>query len=96
MARTNAKEPLVEAARNLFSIKGYDGTSVDEIAEAIHLSKYYLERLFKREMGITPHQYYTQALTQITGRPVRERILYSTALRKAIRLQAHAEINKNV
>ncbi len=34
---------------------------VDEIAEAIHLSKYYLERLFKREMGITPHQYYTQA-----------------------------------
>ena len=34
MARTNAKEPLVEAARNLFSIKGYDGTSVDEIAEA--------------------------------------------------------------
>jgi Transcriptional regulator len=35
MARTNAKEPLVEAARNLFSIKGYDGTSVDEIAEAV-------------------------------------------------------------
>ena len=35
MARTNAKEPLIQAARDLFSVKGYDGTSVDEIAESI-------------------------------------------------------------
>ena len=34
----------------------------------------------------TQIEYYTQALTQITGRPVRERILYCTALRQAVRL----------
>ena len=34
----------------------------------------------------TQIEYYTQALTQITGRPVRERILYGTALRQSVRL----------
>ena len=35
MPKTNAKEKLMEAAIKLFSVKGYDGTSVDEIAESI-------------------------------------------------------------
>ena len=35
MPKTNAKEKLIEAAIRLFSVKGYDGTSVDEIAESI-------------------------------------------------------------
>ena len=46
MPRTNAKERLIEAAMELFSVKGYDGTSVDEIAESIGIKgptiyKYY-------------------------------------------------------
>ena len=35
MDKTNAREPLIKAARDLFSIKGFDATSVDEIAESI-------------------------------------------------------------
>ncbi|MCR5228114.1 MAG: TetR/AcrR family transcriptional regulator [Eubacterium sp.] len=49
MARTNAKEPLVEAARNLFSIKGYDGTSVDEIAEAVGVKGPTIYKYFKNK-----------------------------------------------
>lgn len=30
------------------------------LAEEVFLSKYYLIRLFRRQMGITPHQYYQQ------------------------------------
>ena len=46
MARANAKEPLIDAAMELFSAKGYDGTGVDEIAESIGIKgptiyKYY-------------------------------------------------------
>lgn len=46
MPRTNAKEKLINAAMELFSVKGYDGTSVDEIAESIGIKgptiyKYY-------------------------------------------------------
>ena len=47
MARTNAKEPLIEAARNLFSVKGYDGTSVDEIAEAVGIKGPTIYKYFK-------------------------------------------------
>ena len=49
MARTNAKEPLIEAARNLFSIKGYDGTSVDEIAESIGIKGPTIYKYFKNK-----------------------------------------------
>ncbi len=49
MARTNAKEPLVEAARELFSLKGYDGTSVDEIAESIGIKGPTIYKYFKNK-----------------------------------------------
>lgn len=35
MRKSNTKERLVDAAMNLFSLKGYDGTGVDEIAESV-------------------------------------------------------------
>lgn len=35
--------------------------SLDILAESFYLSKYHLIRMFKREMGITPYQYYIQA-----------------------------------
>ena len=46
MAEKNTKEKLLEAAIELFSVKGYSGTGVDEIAESIglkgpNLYKYY-------------------------------------------------------
>ena len=47
MARTNAKEPLIRAARDLFSVKGYDGTAVDEIAEAVGIKGPTIYKYFK-------------------------------------------------
>lgn len=46
MRKSNTKERLVDAAMNLFSLKGYDGTGVDEIAESVGIKgptiyKYY-------------------------------------------------------
>lgn len=49
MARTNAKEPLIQAARDLFSVKGYDGTSVDEIAESIGIKGPTIYKYFKNK-----------------------------------------------
>lgn len=52
MARTNSREALIEAARNLFSIKGYDGTSVDEIAESIGIKGPTIYKYFKNKQEL--------------------------------------------
>ncbi len=49
MARKNAREPLINAARDLFSLKGYDGTSVDEIAESIGIKGPTIYKYFKNK-----------------------------------------------
>jgi AcrR family transcriptional regulator len=49
MARTNAKEPLINAARDLFSEKGFDGTGVDEIAESIGIKGPTIYKYFKNK-----------------------------------------------
>ena len=49
MARTNAKEPLIKAARDLFSVKGYDGTGVDEIAESVGIKGPTIYKYFKNK-----------------------------------------------
>jgi AraC-like DNA-binding protein len=33
--------------------------NLDALAEAAHVSKYHLDRVFKERVGITPHQFYT-------------------------------------
>lgn len=38
---------------------------LDELSRTFHISKYYLIRLFKKEMGITPNQYHMQAKMRI-------------------------------
>ena len=47
MPKTNEKEKLMEAAIKLFSVKGYDGTSVDEIAESIGIKGPTIYKYFK-------------------------------------------------
>lgn len=39
--------------------------NLDEIAKLSFLSKYHLIRIFKKEMGVTPYQYYIQAKMRI-------------------------------
>lgn len=38
---------------------------LDSLAKSFYLSKYHLIRIFKKEMGVTPHQYYIQAKMRI-------------------------------
>lgn len=38
---------------------------LDKLAKAFYLSKYHLIRMFKKEMGVTPNQYYIQAKMRI-------------------------------
>ena len=49
MARTNAREPLIRAARDLFSSKGFDGTGVDEIAESIGIKGPTIYKYFRNK-----------------------------------------------
>ena len=54
------KSPIVEEARAYIRQNVNKKFSLQELAEAIHVSPYYLVRLFKKEMGVTPNQYYIQ------------------------------------
>lgn len=45
--------------------------SLDELAGAVHVSKYYLVKLFKKEMGVTPNQYYIQAKIRIAKKKIK-------------------------
>jgi AraC-like DNA-binding protein len=38
---------------------------LDKLAKSFYLSKYHLIRIFKKEMGVTPNQYYIQAKMRI-------------------------------
>ncbi len=39
--------------------------NLDDLARSFHLSKYHLIRIFKKEMGVTPNQYYIQSKMRI-------------------------------
>lgn len=54
------RNELVESAINYIRNHAYEKFSLDALADTIHVSKYYLVRLFKKEMGVTPNQYYIQ------------------------------------
>ena len=47
MARSNTKDRLIQAATDLFSTKGYAGTSVDEIAAAVGIKGPTIYKYFK-------------------------------------------------
>lgn len=47
MAESNTRAKLLRAAIDLFSVKGYDGTSVDEIANAVGIKGPNLYKYFK-------------------------------------------------
>ncbi|WP_160679814.1 AraC family transcriptional regulator [Clostridium sp. C8-1-8] len=44
--------------------------SLDTLAQSFYLSKYHLIRMFKKEMGVTPYQYYIQAKMGIIRRQI--------------------------
>ena len=65
---------LAEAACEYIRSHAQEKFSLDALADAVHVSKYYLVKVFKREMGVTPHQYDVQVKMHFA----RERILGSS------------------
>lgn len=56
-----ANSGIVEVAGEYICRHAQEKFSLDALAGATHVSKYYLVKLFKKEMGVTPNQYYIQA-----------------------------------
>ena len=56
-----ATSGVVEVAGQYIYRHAQEKFCLDTLADAVHISKYYLVRLFKEEMGVTPNQYYNQA-----------------------------------
>ena len=54
------KNPMITKAIQYINDNCAEKFDLERLAEEVYLSKYYLVRLFRREMGITPHQYYQQ------------------------------------
>lgn len=50
----------------------YDKFDLDEIAQIASTSKYHLVRQFKKEMGVTPHQYYIQNKLRVAKKDILE------------------------
>ena len=59
--KRKASSGIVEAAGEYIYSHAQEKFSLDALAGAVCVSKYYLVKLFKREMGVTPNQYYIQA-----------------------------------
>lgn len=59
--QANAVSPRVDTlllrARDYIHAHLDDDLALEDISEAVHLSKYHFLRLFRRQFGITPHQY---------------------------------------
>ena len=72
-AECEEKADPVNAACGYIRAHAQEKFSLDALADAVHVSKYYLVKLFKKEMGVTPHQYYVQVKMHF----VREKILDS-------------------
>lgn len=58
--KEKTKSEIVEAASRYIRKHAHEKFSLDALADAIHVSKYYLVKIFKKEMGVTPNQYYIQ------------------------------------
>ena len=58
--RTAAHGPLIEAALALIENRLDRNLAVDELAEALSVTREHFTRVFHREMGLSPHQYIVQ------------------------------------
>ncbi|MDR5860909.1 AraC family transcriptional regulator [Halomonas eurihalina] len=54
---TGRTDKLLERAKTFIHAHAEHDISLEEISQAAHLSKYHFLRLFRRQFGITPHQY---------------------------------------
>ncbi len=60
LKKTQSVTPIIQDACNYLKNHVEDKFSLDLLSEAVAVSKYYLTRKFKAEMGVTPAQYHLQ------------------------------------
>ncbi|MFG2090231.1 MULTISPECIES: TetR family transcriptional regulator [unclassified Spirillospora] len=83
--KQRTRDALVDAAFTLFAEKGFDSTTVEEIADAVDVSSRTFFRYFasKEDVALTFQEEQTRAvLASLTERPADEPIM--TALRRAV------------
>ncbi|GAA0602560.1 TetR family transcriptional regulator [Actinomadura livida] len=89
--KQRTREALVDAAFDLFSAKGFDATTVEEIADAVDVSSRTFFRYFasKEDVALTFQEEQTRAImAALAERPADEPIM--TALRRAVVVIARA------
>ena len=57
----NSKNETILLIAEYIKKNAVEKFDLDELAKTFHLSKYYLIRLFKKKMGVTPNKYHIQA-----------------------------------
>lgn len=58
-------DEIISSVCEYIKLNAIQKFNLDELAKSFFVSKYHLIRIFKREMGVTPHQYYIQAKMRI-------------------------------
>jgi AraC-like DNA-binding protein len=61
---------IVKAAGEYIFKHADEKFNLDALAGTAHASKYYLVKLFKKEMGVTPNQYYIQAKIRMAKKKI--------------------------
>ncbi|APU14730.1 MULTISPECIES: TetR family transcriptional regulator [Actinoalloteichus] len=83
--KQRTREALTDAAYALFLHKGFDATTIDEIAEAVEVSSRTFFRYFasKEDVALSPlNQQVTSMLRLLAARPAEEPVI--TALRRSV------------
>jgi AraC-like DNA-binding protein/mannose-6-phosphate isomerase-like protein (cupin superfamily) len=57
----NKPNDLIDKAANLITDSLDKPFDLEALATEVHISKFYLSRIFKKQFGVTPLQFYTQA-----------------------------------
>jgi AraC family transcriptional regulator len=65
---TSSDDNPVEQAVSFMKEHLTQNLSLDELASHVGLSKYYFNRLFNKQMGMTPHRYFTNLRIQYSKR----------------------------
>lgn len=68
--KEKTKSDIVGAASRYIRKNVHEKFCLDTLADAIYVSKYYLVKLFKKEMGVTPNQYYIQIRMQLVKKEI--------------------------
>lgn len=64
-SQNNASNNIVPLICNYIKENACEKFNLDSLAKEFFISKYHLIRMFKKEMGVTPYQYYIQAKMRI-------------------------------